>query len=130
MVRLSTFLFRTDFTKPDVWRELVQAINKPSPEGFFAYVTLIDDPSLAGYAADALTKKVNGHHAIFFVADTTTMEHRDRPILCINLLASQQPFRVIPSRLWSVENNLSLSNMDYEEFSDAVDAEGIFRGFS
>ena len=67
---------------------------------------------------------------IFFVADTTTMEHRDRPILCINLLASQQPFRVIPSELWAVENNLSLANMDYEEFSDAVDAEGIFRGFS
>jgi hypothetical protein len=94
-----------------------------------ADVTVIDDPSLVGHSADALTKEVRGDHAIFFVADTTTMEHRDRPILCIDLLASQQPFRVVPSKLWSVENNLSLANMDYEEFVEAVDAEGIFRGF-
>ena len=93
-------------------------------------MTLIDDPSLAGYSADALAKKVRGHHSIFFVADTTTMEHRDRPILCIDLRASRQPFRVIPGELWAVENNLSLANIDYEEFADAVDAEGIFRGFS
>jgi hypothetical protein len=32
--------------------------------------------------------------------------------------------------LWAVENNLSLANMDYEEFAEAVDAQGIFRGFS
>jgi hypothetical protein len=38
-----------------------------------ADVTPIDDPSLVGYGADALTKKINGHHAIFFVADTTTI---------------------------------------------------------
>jgi hypothetical protein len=109
---------------------MVQAINNPSPEGFLADVTLIDDQSLVGYGAEALAKTIKGHYAIFFVADTTTMEHRDRPILCINLLASLQPFRVIPSKFWSVENNLSLANMDYEEFADAVDAEGIFRGFS
>jgi hypothetical protein len=112
-----------------MWTELIQAINKPSPEGFLASVTLIEDPSVAGYAPDALAKKVNADHAIFFVADTTTMERRDRPILCVSLLASKQPFRVIPSELWAVENNLSLANMDYEEFADAVDAEGIFRGF-
>jgi hypothetical protein len=127
---LSTSLFRTDFTKPDVWSEIVRAIHSPSPEGFLADVTLIDDPSLAGHSAEALTKRVNGHHSIFFVADTTTMEHRDRPILCIDLLESRQAFRVVPSKLWSVENNLSLANMDYEEFAEAVDIEGIFRGFS
>jgi hypothetical protein len=31
--------------------------------------------------------------------------------------------------MWSVENNLSLANMDFDEFADAVDAAGIFRGF-
>ena len=30
---------------------------------------------------------------------------------------------------WSVENNLSIANMDWEEFADAVDDAGIFRGF-
>ena len=28
-----------------------------------------------------------------------------------------------------LENNLSLANMDFDEFADAVDAAGIFRGF-
>ena len=38
-------------------------------------------------------------------------------------------FRVIPRELWGVENNLSLANMDYSDFADNVDADGVFRGF-
>jgi hypothetical protein len=38
-------------------------------------------------------------------------------------------FRVIPSQMWSVENNLSIANMDFFEFADAVGDDGIFRGF-
>jgi hypothetical protein len=29
----------------------------------------------------------------------------------------------------SVENNLSIGNMDFDEFANAVDKDGIFRGF-
>jgi hypothetical protein len=28
-----------------------------------------------------------------------------------------------------IENNLSLANMDFEEFAEAVDPDGVFRGF-
>jgi hypothetical protein len=28
-----------------------------------------------------------------------------------------------------VENNLSISNLDWEDFADAVDSDGVFRGF-
>jgi hypothetical protein len=38
-------------------------------------------------------------------------------------------FRVIPSEMWSVENNLSVANMDFYEFADNVDLDGVFRGF-
>ena len=38
-------------------------------------------------------------------------------------------FRVAPAYMWSVENNLSLANMDFSEFADHVDAGGVFRGF-
>jgi hypothetical protein len=31
--------------------------------------------------------------------------------------------------MWGVENNLSIANMDFEEFADAVGPDGIFRGF-
>jgi hypothetical protein len=31
--------------------------------------------------------------------------------------------------LWSVENNLSIANMGFDEFADAVYKDGVFRGF-
>jgi hypothetical protein len=31
--------------------------------------------------------------------------------------------------MWGVENNLSVSNMGFEEFADKVDQDGVFRGF-
>jgi hypothetical protein len=77
-----------------------------------------------------------------FLVDTQTLTHPDRPILVVNLydwvegLEDQgkgpqygATFRVIPSQMWSVQNNLSLANMDWEEFADNVDGDGIFRGF-
>jgi hypothetical protein len=38
-------------------------------------------------------------------------------------------FRVIPSEMWDVENNLSLANMDFPEFAGSTGPDGIFRGF-
>ena len=37
-------------------------------------------------------------------------------------------FRVIPSAIWAVQNNLVIGNMDWEDFSDSLDADGVFRG--
>jgi hypothetical protein len=37
--------------------------------------------------------------------------------------------RTIPSEMWGIENNLSISNMDFEDFSNVVDEDGVFRGF-
>ncbi|WP_328609841.1 hypothetical protein OG943_12155 [Amycolatopsis sp. NBC_00345] len=37
--------------------------------------------------------------------------------------------RVIPAELWSVENNISLGNMDWQDFTSAAGADGVFRGF-
>jgi hypothetical protein len=33
-----------------------------------------------------------------------------------------------PSELWTVENNLNIANMDWQEFAAAVDEDGVFRG--
>ncbi|MFB7125410.1 MULTISPECIES: DUF6924 domain-containing protein [unclassified Kitasatospora] len=48
------------------------------------------------------------------------MDLRERPGRCI---------RVVAARLWSIENNLSISNMDFDDFAGNVDADGVFRGF-
>jgi hypothetical protein len=31
--------------------------------------------------------------------------------------------------MWGVGNNLSLANMDFHEFADNADPDGVFRGF-
>lgn len=42
--------------------------------------------------------------------------------------------RIVPvsdtAHLWSVENNLNLGNMDWRDFANATDGNGIFRGFT
>jgi hypothetical protein len=39
-------------------------------------------------------------------------------------------FRAIPFQSQSIErNNLSIARMDFSDFADAVDIEGVFRGF-
>jgi hypothetical protein len=38
-------------------------------------------------------------------------------------------FRALPSTIQSIENNLTIANMDFEDFRNAVHQDGIFRGF-
>jgi hypothetical protein len=58
------------------------------------------------------------------------MTHEEHPVAVVDLWHRPgRTFRVIPSQMWSIENNLSISNMDFFEFADAVDDDGIFRGF-
>ncbi|HEY1683600.1 MAG TPA: hypothetical protein VGG19_02460 [Tepidisphaeraceae bacterium] len=58
------------------------------------------------------------------------MRQADHPILVVELSKKRHlTFRVIPEALNEVENNLSMANMDFEEFVDAVDQSRVFRGF-
>ena len=124
---------RTDFSNEGAWRDLLAAVSLPTSEdGFLANLTVVDDPGFKGADPTALAEsaaKDGPRHAVLFAADAMALSHPDRPILCIDLSQPQSTFRVIPSELWGVENNLSLANMDWEEFAGAVDADGIFRGF-
>ena len=66
-----------------------------------------------------------------FIVDRTTFTNPEQPVLVVDLCNELgRTFRIIPSEMWGVENNLSLSNMDFFEFADNVDADGVFRGFS
>jgi len=123
---------RTDFSDEKAWRELLAAVRVESEDGFLANISVVDYPLFDGIAADDLAQSVEKrepHHAVMFIADQLTLTHADRPILCIPPSQPQKAFRVIPSQLWGVENNLTLANMDWEDFSGCVDADGIFRGF-
>jgi hypothetical protein len=44
-------------------------------------------------------------------------------------IADRTPFRCVSPELWDVENNLSIGNMDWEEFVSEIGHDGVFRGF-
>jgi hypothetical protein len=57
----------------------------------------------------------------------TAAEHH---LLVIDLAREPgREFRAVPSAIQSIENNLSIANMDFAEFAGAVDEDGVFRDF-
>lgn len=68
---------------------------------------------------------------VSFLADETTLTSAEHPILAVWVLPRRvyELFRVVPGEVWSVENNINLGNMDWWSFTEATDADGVFRGF-
>jgi hypothetical protein len=127
----ATPLIRTDFSDEPGWRELARAAAAPSLDGFRASLAIVDDRAFEGASAAALARSTAGGtgHACLFIADAMAMRHAEHPLLCVELRAPGRSFRIVPGEVWGVENNLAIANMDFEEFADAVDGDGIFRGF-
>ena len=143
------FLIRTDFTDDLKWESLVSMIDKPARienefvmfesqgptemiDEFKANVTCVDDKQFVGMSINRLVSMypIERNHMFFFVADTKTLSHPELPVIAVNLSEEVgQTFRVIPSEMWGVENNLSICNMEFNEFKGAIDPDGIFRGF-
>jgi hypothetical protein len=76
----------------------------------------------------------------FFVADRTAVGSPGHPILIVPVPYPEPEyadlneerrveFRVVVAKLWAVENNLSISNMDWTDFADNVGDDGVFCGF-
>jgi hypothetical protein len=130
----NSLALRTDFSDENAWREICAAIQEPSGDlGFTAYVDFVSDPEYDGLGAEQLPSVISeGSHRTFaFIIDHLALSQPDHPILVVDL--SDEPgrtLRVIPSELWSIENNLSIGNMDFSEFADAAGSDGVFRDFA
>jgi hypothetical protein len=126
----ATPLVRTDFSDDVAWEAVTAAIGNSSEDGFIADVHTLSEKEFEGAGAEQLANlDANANHAVIFIADQITMNHPDRPLLCVEVAAPERMFRVVPSALWSAENNLSLANLDFADFLDSVGGDGIFRGF-
>ena len=127
----NALVIRTDFSDDAAWESMCAAIQAPVGE-FRAYVEFLNDPAYESITVEqllSLNPKENGHFFVF-VVDQVALTYPDQPILVIDLdEEAGRAFRVIPAEMWAVENNLSLANMDFFEFADAVDEDGVFRGF-
>jgi hypothetical protein len=127
----NTLVLRADFSDDAAWESLCAAIREPVGE-FRAYVDFVSDPAYDGLTpAQLLALSPPGStHTFVFVVDRIALSHPDRPIQVVDLYTEPgRAFRVIPSEMWSVENNLSIANLNFEEFAESADRDGIFRGF-
>jgi hypothetical protein len=129
----SSLLVRTDFTDDDAWDRMISEALREYEVGFRAYIEPVEDTALDGAPWDKVRAAVpaNDHGAaVLFIADSWALKSPDHPSMVVDLRPTEEPpFRCIPSKLWSVDNNLNLANMDWREFVGAADDDGIFRGF-
>jgi hypothetical protein len=128
----NALLLRTDFSDEAQWAALCEAVEAPSKEGFQANVECISDPAYDGLTVGELVALAprGGDRSFAFIVDRVTLTGPERPVLVVDLYDEPgRTFRVVPSEMWGVENNLSISNMGFYEFADHVDPDGVFRGF-
>ena len=129
-------VIRTDAGNQQAWKSICKLIRAPVPavDGpFYAYVEFLDDADFRRLSQEELLARVpDGYkHTFLFVVDAVAMSHPEFPILVLDLDSDGQgrSFRAVPLQIQSIENNLSIGNMRFQEFADSVDGDGIFRGF-
>jgi hypothetical protein len=128
---------RVDFSDDAVWVQLKDEVLSPTVEGFGANVGFVEDRALAGLDEAALVGAMPNlypgryEHPVIFVVDSVTISLPEHPLLVIDLQEEDacEPFRSTPRQVQAIENNLSIANMDFDDFADAADGDGVFRGF-
>ena len=130
-----TLVLRTDFSDEATWLALCTAIETPTPvDGFSAYVEFVSDPDFDGITVEQVlaSPSQSGLHrqTFLFIVDHPAITDSEHPILVLDLYEERgRTFRVIPGEIWGVQNNLAIANMDFADFADNADADGVFRGF-
>ncbi|WP_280352651.1 DUF6924 domain-containing protein [Nocardia abscessus] len=135
-----SLFIRTYFADDAAWAETLEAVLQPWDLGggilAYAGITPVDDRRFEALTVEQLESLLPAPPPYYlFLVDKRTVTDPEHPILVVDTsrgnadVVGFHTFRVVPSEMPAVENNLSLSNMDFEDFSDSVDADGVFRGF-
>jgi hypothetical protein len=130
---LTSLVLRTDFSDEQAW-EALQATISLSDE--YPCATYVSDPAYAGVSIQALIEMHSSggdadYVGYLFLADAVTMRDPEQPLLAVDL--SWEPgrtFRVPPRWYANISANLTIANMDFDEFADAADASGTYRGLA
>lgn len=155
----STPFIRTDFTDDAAWQTVVTELTRPvdfddpdnrdpGDDGYTPTVTVIDDRAFDGLIAADLGAAFAASDDVFgyaLLADARSMTEAlaggELTVDYVDLsvadpedarLFSSFPgrhFRCVVPEVPSIEVNLSLGNMDFHEFADNTDPDGVFRGF-
>ena len=131
-------VIRADFSDDALWARLQDDIRAETEEGFAANVEFVEYPTLVGLDAPALARAFprayphEYHHPVVFVVDAVAVSSPEHPILAVGVNERDRadPFRVVPEELHSIQANLSIANVDYDEFAAAAHrGDGVIRGF-
>jgi hypothetical protein len=126
----NALLIRTDFSDESRWQKLTKVVSEPG-DPFTFNMEIVDDRSNSGATIeqlmDALPKDYP--HSFMVVADNTAISQAEYPLLVVDLFAQRgRQFRAVAVEVPSIDNNLSIANMGFEEFAGLADETGVFRG--
>jgi hypothetical protein len=124
-------ILRADFSDKTKWKNVCKLISESGKKlGFKPYVEYLSEKKYDGLEKYKLLNRNDSYkHLFIFIVDSISINHKENPILCINLYDnSGESFRLIPFKIWEIENNLSISNVDFEELLESIDGDGIYRG--
>ncbi len=149
-------LVRTDFSDDRGWQAICAAVRKATPEDQEAFnalvaansamgqdigkagelppfVDAVENPQFAGLTIDELLALIaeESNHGRLYVVDRFSISHPEHPIRVVDVHGRRgRTFRAVPSQIYGIEANLSTSNMEWEAFTEHLEEDGIFRGFS
>jgi hypothetical protein len=133
---LGLLLVRTDYSDDGAWHSALSAATAVYTMDDFERVGALLQPVESSRLSNLTPEELvalerEDYLSLIAVADAQTM--RDQTVLFVdfNELNEQvgRTFRSIPSEVEPIVANLSLANMDFAEFADNTDPDGIFRGF-
>lgn len=127
----SSLLVRVARGDEATWARLTAAVATENDDGFRAYVKFVDAAEWHGASVGQLRAAVPHNDtgaSVLFAADEATLASEEFPVVVVDLVQGRPEFRCIASELWGIENNLNISNMDWEEFWGLVDTDGVYRG--
>ncbi|WP_440085882.1 DUF6924 domain-containing protein [Streptosporangium sp. LJ11] len=124
----------TDFSDQERWQAVRNTLGDIDKDGwakeFSGQVKVVEDPAYQGFTAQQILALLpDGYQdPILVIADKVTVDSQEMPFLVIELEFTWE-MRVIPSEIPGIHANLSIGNMDFGEFAESADADGVFRGF-
>lgn len=123
-------LVRTHHGDDEAWNAVLRAVGAPvfDDEGFelpeedpgaaHAYVHVVDDTGYTGLSFEQLMGlSPHDSHSFLIVADEPTMLDPRHPLLVVDLFEDPgRSFRAAPEAIPTIQINLSLANMDFDDY--------------
>ncbi len=144
------WVIRNENFADTLWERVCSQISEPQTENrFLAYVQFVDDKQYIGNSIGDVVRMLPDNYpgSFCFIVDDDTFSSDEHTIAVVSFLREWneeldgfdwtphcdiedkqiRQFRARPSTIQSIQNNLSLGNMDFEDFANYVDDDGVYR---